>query len=97
MWARKLGQGICLFLRASLVLVPEYWEVVKRDRSNIRRPMRFSVLLLHHCGLLCYCPRQAGAFPASQGRRSRVLPLRFQGMVKRDKEGQVKYSKADAF
>ena len=38
-----------------------------------------ATLLLHYYCLLCYCSRQAYAFPTGQGRRSRVLPLRFQG------------------
>src|SRR4029077_17581236 len=55
---------------------------MKRDRSVFKGRCLFygdCILLLQHCCLLCYCPRQADAFPSGQGRRSRVLPLRFQG------------------
>jgi hypothetical protein len=41
--------------------------------------MCFIVLLLRRFGLLCWRPRQPDAVPAGQGRRSRVLPLHFQG------------------
>ena len=39
--------------------------------------------MLHSFHLLCYCPRQVHALPTRQGRRSRVLPLRFQGGIAR--------------
>jgi hypothetical protein len=54
-------------------------EERKRDRSNIRRGDVFFVLLLRCFGLLCWRPRQPDTLPAGQSRRSRVLPLRFQG------------------
>jgi len=39
--------------------------------------------MLHSFCLLCYYPRQVHALPTRQGRRSRVLPLRFQGGIAR--------------
>jgi hypothetical protein len=40
---------------------------------------QFPFPLLHYYCSLCFCPRQVHALPTGQGRRSRVLPLRFQG------------------
>ena len=55
------------------------WHILWSDPVMQFYTRQIYRLLLRRCALLCWRPRQPDAVPAGQGRRSRVLPLRFQG------------------